>query len=123
VTTRLPRAALDSVGAPPVSDLGRYEVTGDPADRWRIKTPTLRNVAVTAPYMHDGSFSTLREVVEYYNRGAHPHDGLDPILGPLDLEERDLDDLVALLRSFTGDNLDELVRDARSEVVGNPGGE
>ena len=123
VTTRLPRMALDSIGAPPVSDLGRYEVTGDPADRWRIKTPTLRNVAITAPYMHDGSFSTLREVVEYYNRGAHPHDGLDPILGPLGLEERDLDGLVALLRSFTGDNLDELVRDARSEAVGNPGGE
>jgi len=123
VTRRLSRAALDSVGAPPAPDLGRYEVTGAPADRWRIKTPTLRNVSVTAPYMHDGSFSTLREVVEYYNRGAHPHDGLDPVLGPLGLEERDLDDLVALLQSFTGDNLDDLVRDARSEAVGNPGGD
>jgi len=120
-SANLARAVVESVGVPPAPDLGRYEVTGDPADRWRIKTPTLRNVALTAPYMHDGSFSTLREVVEFYNHGAHPHEGLDPILGPLGLDDRDVDDLVALLQSFTGDDIDELVRDARSEAVGNPG--
>jgi cytochrome c peroxidase len=120
-SARVPRAVVESVGEPPRIDLGRYEATGDPADRFRIKTPSLRNVALTAPYMHDGSISTLREVVVFYNQGAYPHDGLDPALGPLGLDDRDLDDLVALLQSFTGDNLDELVRDARSEAIGNVG--
>ena len=97
------------------------KVTGDPADRWRIKTPTLRNVALTAPYMHDGSFSTLRAVVEFYDRGGHPHEGIDPLLQPIGLREEEIDDLVAFLRSLTGDNLGELIADARSAPVGNPG--
>jgi cytochrome c peroxidase len=120
VVTTIERSAVESVGKPFANDLGRYEVTGDPADRWLFKTPSLRNVAVTAPYMHDGSYSTLREIVEFYNEGAHPHQGLDPLLGPLGLDEEQLDDLVSFLESLTGDNLDELVRDARSQPVGNP---
>jgi cytochrome c peroxidase len=120
VVTRVPRSAVESVGEPFANDLGRYEATGDPADRWRFKTPTLRNVAVTAPYMHDGSFSTLREVVEFYNGGAHPHEGLDSAVRPLGLDDHAIDDLVAFLQSLTGDNLDELIRDARSQAVGNP---
>ena len=123
VTTRLARSAVASVGAPPAADLGRYEVTGDVADRWRYKTPSLRNVAVTAPYMHDGSLSTLRGVVEYYNRGAHPHAQLDPLLRPLGLAKEEVDALVAFLASLTGSNLDELERDARSQQIGNPEGE
>jgi cytochrome c peroxidase len=119
VSTVLPHAAVAGVGAPPPSDLGRYEVTGDPVDRWRIRTPTLRNVALTAPYMHDGSFSTLDEVVQFYNHGAYPHDGLDPALRPLDLGERDRDDLVAFLGSLSGDNIEELIRDARSQAIGD----
>jgi cytochrome c peroxidase len=59
VVTRLERSAVQSVGEPFANDLGRYEVTRDPSDRWHFKTPSLRNVAVTAPYMHDGSYSTL----------------------------------------------------------------
>ena len=121
VQAPLERAAVESVGAPPAPDLGRYEVTGDPADRFRIKTPGLRNVALTAPYMHDGSLSTLREVVDFYNRGAHPHDGLDPAVRPLGLEAPDIDALVAFLESLTGGNVADLVRDARAEAVGNPG--
>jgi cytochrome c peroxidase len=122
VTTVLPHATVASVGAPPRADLGRCEVTGDPADRWRIRTPTLRNVALTAPYMHDGSFSSLREVVEFYDRGAYPHEGLDPAIRPLGLGKGDRDDLVEFLKSLTGENIDELIRDARSEAVGDPGG-
>jgi cytochrome c peroxidase len=122
VETTLPRSVVDSVGDPPASDLGRYEVTGDPSDRWRFKTPALRNVSLTAPYMHDGSLSSLRAVVMFYNGGAHPHDGLDPILGPLGLSDSQVDDLVAFLESLTGRGVDELVRDARSEEIGNPGG-
>lgn len=121
VTTPLGRSAVESVGQPPGNDLGRYEVTGDPADRWRIKTPTLRNVALTAPYMHDGSLSTLRQVVEFYDRGAYPHEGLDPVLRPLGVGAQEIDDLVTFLESLTGEGVDDLVRDARSEAVGNPG--
>jgi cytochrome c peroxidase len=122
VTVPLDRSTLDSVGEPPAPDLGRYEVTGDPADRWKFKTPSLRNVALTAPYMHDGSLSTLRDVVVFYNRGAIPHDGLDPLLRPLALTGAEVAGLVAFLESLTGENADALVRDARCEAIGNPGG-
>lgn len=115
------RSVVQSVGDPVPNDLGRYEVTGDPADRWRFKTPSLRNVALTAPYMHDGSISTLRQVVEFYRGGGHPHPDIDPMIRPLDLDNSQLDDLVAFLESLTGDNIAELVRDARSEAVGNVG--
>jgi cytochrome c peroxidase len=118
--THLERSTVASVGEPPANDLGRYEVTHDPADRWLFKTPTLRNVALTAPYMHEGSFPTLRKVVEFYNRGAHRHDGLDPRLRPLGLAENEIDEIVGFLESLTGDNIDELIRDARSQAIGNP---
>lgn len=121
VYTELDRAAVESVGDPPAHDLGRYQITRDPEDRWRFKTPTLRNVARTAPYMHDGSLTSLREVVEHYDRGGVPHEGQDPRLRPLGLTEREKDDLVAFLESLTGSHLDALVRDARSEKIGNVG--
>jgi len=121
VYTELDRAAVESVGDPPAHDLGRYEITRDPDDRWRFKTPSLRNVARTAPYMHDGSLTSLREVVEHYDRGGVPHEGQDPRLRPLGLTEREKDDLVAFLESLTGGHLDALVRDARSERIGNVG--
>jgi cytochrome c peroxidase len=104
----------------PPHDLGRYEVTEDPADRWQYKTPTLRNVALTAPYMHDGSLPTLRAVVEYYNAGGVPHELLDPRLAPLALGRHEIDDLVAFLESLTGDNTDTLVADAFAAPVGDP---
>jgi cytochrome c peroxidase len=117
------RSVVQSVGDPVPNDLGRYEVTGDRADRWRFKTPSLRNVALTAPYMHDGSLSTLRQVVEFYRRGGHPHPDIDPMIRPLDLDDDEVGDLVAFLESLTGDNVEELVRDARSEAAGNFGDE
>ena len=120
--TEVERAVVESVGKPVPPDLGRYRVTADPQDRWRFKTPSLRNVALTAPYMHDGSLSTLREVVEHYDRGGVPHEGLDPRIRPLGLTEAEKDDLVAFLESLTGSNVAELVEDARSAPVGNPGG-
>ena len=121
VFTNLERTVVNSVGDPPPSDLGRYEITLDPADRWLFKAPGLRNLTVTAPYMHDGSLPTLRAVVEFYNRGGMPHDGIDPLIRVLDLDDREVDDLVAFLESLTGDNLNELVQDVRSERVSNPG--
>ena len=100
------------------SDLGRYEVTRDPLHRWQFKTPILRNVALTGPYMHNGSLPTLSEVVDFYNRGGFPHEGTDPRLQPLGLSEQEKADLVEFLESLTGDNVTELIRDARSEQVG-----
>lgn len=62
------------------ADRGRFLVTGNPADMGAFKAPTLRNVALTAPYMHDGRFATLEEVVEHYNSGVQTSASLDPLM-------------------------------------------
>src|SRR5262249_33195175 len=69
---------------------GRAAITKDDADLGRFKTPTLRMVALTAPYMHDGSLATLNDVLEFYKRGGNPTDHLDPLLKPVDLSEADV---------------------------------
>jgi cytochrome c peroxidase len=114
------RQALEAVSEPSKPDFGRFEVTKNPADRWAYKTPSLRNVALTAPYMHDGSLATLADVVRFYNDGGRANDGLDPRIRPLGLSEADVADLVAFLESLTGANIADLIRDGRSVVVGNP---
>jgi cytochrome c peroxidase len=119
--TELDRSVVDSVGGPRPDDLGRYQITENPQDLWRFKTPILRNVALTAPYMHDGSLPTLRDVIEHYDAGGVAHDGLDPRIRPLGLSDREIGDLVAFLESLTGDNVADLVDDVRSERTGNPG--
>ena len=119
VFVEVPNKIIDQVGAPPPADVGRYEITQDPADRWKYKTPSLRNVALTAPYMHDGSIPTLREVVEFYNRGGEPNPLLDPRIRPLGLSESEIDDLVAFLKSLTGGNLPDLVADAQAAPIGD----
>src|SRR5690606_17744201 len=83
-------------------DLGRYVVTNDDADRGAFKTPTLRNVAQTAPYMHDGSQQTLEEVIAWYNKGGHPNEYLSAEIEPLNLTEQEQADLVAFLKALTG---------------------
>lgn len=113
------KKVIDSVGKPPPSDLGRYEVTQDPADRWRYKTPTLRNVALTAPYMHNGVFGTLKDVVSFYNKGGIPNPGLDPSIRPLGLTDDEMADIIAFLQSLTGDNVETLVRDAFAAPIGD----
>jgi cytochrome c peroxidase len=113
-------ALADATVIPAPNDLGRYEITQAPVDRWRYRTPSLRNVAVSAPYMHDGSLATLAEVVDYYARGGVPHDGLDPLLHPLALGARDKTDLVAFMESLTGSNVEALAVDARSAPIGDP---
>jgi len=114
-------AVVTEATEPPPSDLGRYEVTENPADRWKYKTPGLRNVALTAPYMHDGSLATLREVVEFYDRGGVPNELLDPAIRPLGLHEQEKEDLVAFLRSLTGSNVEVLVANAHAAPIGDPG--
>src|SRR5262245_36922028 len=81
-------------------DLGRFAVTKKDADRGKYKTPTLRAVKLTAPYMHDGSVKTLEEVVEFYNRGAGPNPHLDPAIRPLNLSKEEMADLVAFLKAL-----------------------
>jgi cytochrome c peroxidase len=91
---------------PDASALGRFIVTRQPKDIGAFKTPLLRNVALTAPYMHDGSQATLREVIDFYDRGGEPNANLDGGIRPLGLSEQEKADLVALLESLTSDDLD-----------------
>jgi cytochrome c peroxidase len=83
-------------------DEGRFAVTGRLADRGAFKTPTLREIARSAPYMHDGSLVTLRDVVDYYNRGGNSNPGLDTDLRPLKLTELEKNSLMAFLETFDG---------------------
>ena len=86
---------------------GLYAVTGNKNDLGKFKTPTLRNVALRGPYMHDGRFSTLEEVVEFYNSGVLPSSTLDPIMtkpgkeSGLHLSEQDKADLVNFMKALT----------------------
>ena len=82
------------------SELGRFNVTGIMNDIGKFKTPTLRNIALTAPYMHDGSLKTLKEVIEYYDKGGHQNRFLDAAIFPLELTRQEKQDLEAFLRSL-----------------------
>lgn len=91
-----------------VAELGRYVVSGQWRDIGAFKTPTLRNVSMTAPYMHDGSIETLEDVVDFYNNGGFVKQG-DPVNGfqsggirPLNLTDQQKSDLVAFLKMLTG---------------------
>jgi cytochrome c peroxidase len=87
----------------PKPDLGRYDVTKKDADRGAFKTPTLRNVVLTAPYMHDGSEQTLLQVVEFYDRGGIKNPNLSADVKPLGLSPQEKLDLVAFMEALTGD--------------------
>jgi cytochrome c peroxidase len=84
-------------------DEGRAAITRQPGDRGAFKTPTLREVEHSAPYMHDGSIDTLDAVVDYYDRGGNRHALLDPELRPLGLSESEKRVLVAFLRALSGE--------------------
>ncbi|MEN3943856.1 MbnP family protein [Prosthecobacter sp. SYSU 5D2] len=105
------------------ADLGRMIVTGDPADRGKFKTPSLRNIAVTAPYMHDGRFSTLEEVVEHYSQGVKRSSTLDPNLAKhpetgLQLTEAEKHALVAFLKTLTDEEF--ISAPAKTEIAQRP---
>jgi cytochrome c peroxidase len=91
---------------PDASALGRFIVSREPKDVGAFKTPQLRNVALTAPYMHDGSEATLLAVIEFYDRGGEPNPHLDGGMRPLGLTEQEETDLVELMKTFTSDDLD-----------------
>ncbi len=85
------------------ADEGRYLVTNEEVDRGAFKTPTVRDVSKHAPYMHDGSIATLREVVEHYNKGSVPNPFLDSKLEPLNLTEDEITALVAFMEALDGE--------------------
>ncbi len=97
------------------SDLGQMEVSGEERDKFEFKIPTLRNIGLTAPYMHDGRFETLEEVIEHYNSGIQPFDNLDDRLtttgvlgGPprqMNLNEEEKAALVSFLHTLTDEVL------------------
>lgn len=82
-------------------DLGRHELTLDPAHQGEFKTPSLRNLAFTAPYMHDGSLPSLPDVIEFYNRGGGSNPRLDPALRPLNLSAVEKTELLEFLESLS----------------------
>jgi len=106
----------------PAPNLGIYEYTKAPGDVGKFKTPTLRNIALTAPYMHDGSVPTLEAVLDHYSAGGRtiqegPHRGIghdnpnkDPLVGGFSLSQQDRADLIAFLESLTDS---ELIHDQR----------
>ena len=93
---------LHNTGVSVGRDLGHFEFTRHPEDRGRFKTPSLRNVAITAPYLHDGSVATLDAVVEFYDRGGQRNPNLDTQIQPLRLSQEERAALIAFLRSLTG---------------------
>lgn len=85
-------------------DLGRYEISKEENMKGAFKTPTLRNVALTAPYMHDGSQATLEEVMVWYNKGGHKNPWLSDKMKPLELTDQEVADVVAFMKEgLTGD--------------------
>lgn len=84
-------------------DEGRFAVTKNPADWGAFKTPTLRDIANTAPYMHDGSLKTLEEVVDYYDKGGVPNKNLDERMKKLNLTAQEKKDLVEFMRALSGE--------------------
>ena len=120
VFAELPQAAIDAVTQQRLpNDLGLYRITESPDDRWKFRTQTLRNVSLTAPYMHNGRFDTLREVIDFYDRGGVPNELLSPLIRPLELTEKEKQDLEAFLHSLTGSNVPDLVADAFAAPIGD----
>ena len=87
------------------AELGRYLVTREPKDIGAFKTSGLRNIALTAPFLHNGSEATLESVVEFYNKGGIPNPNLDGGIRPLNLSEDEKKDLVEFMKSLTSDDL------------------
>jgi cytochrome c peroxidase len=106
---------------PNTSEIGRFVVTRTFDDLGSFKTPTLRNIAVTAPYMHDGSVETLRDAVVHYNNGGVTVEG-DPVndflsggIRPLNLTDEQIDDLVAFMEALTSPEFADLTQEAEKE--------
>jgi len=93
------------------SELGRFLVTREPKDIGAFKTPPLRDIELTAPYMHDGSQKTLREVIDFYNKGGETNPNLDGGIRKLDLTDQEISDLEAFLKTLTSDSVRKLINE------------
>jgi len=92
-------------------DNGRFDVTKDPADKGKFKTPSLYNSASFAFSMHDGAFSTMKQVIEHYNVGGNPKNpNQDSLIFPLSLSDKEQADLIAFLESLTDEGLNHIKR-------------
>jgi len=94
---------------PRYNDIGRERVTGLEEDKYKFKVPTLRNIAVSLPYMHDGRFQSLKEVLDHYDSGVEPTQNLDPSLQQennlgISLTETEKNQLISFLNTLTDDN-------------------
>ena len=113
VKARLTPAEIARFGTPDRPDLGRFEISGRPEDLRAFRTPSLRNVARTGPYMHDGSLATLDAVLDHYVAGGSPDDpAQDPLIRPLQLSGDDRAALLAFLQSLTSPVVAETARAA-----------
>ncbi len=92
------------LSAEQISELGLFNVTGFIKDIGKFKTPTLRNIALTAPYMHDGSVESLEEVVDYYDKGGDKNRFIDSAIFPLHFTDQEKIDLVEFMKALTGSN-------------------
>jgi cytochrome c peroxidase len=104
---------LDAKGAYPLPNTGVHRITGNPDDMGRFRAPTLRNIALTAPYMHDGSLQSLEDVLDFYSMGGRnlvegPHAGdgrasplKDPLLRGFELSREEREELIAFLEALT----------------------
>ncbi len=98
-----------NLGVPQVGpmqeDLGRYYVTRRPEDTGVFKTPTLQSIVETAPYMHDGAFKTLEEVVDFLDQGGGKNSHLSPLIKPLGLTAEEKTDLITFLKALKGEEI------------------
>lgn len=104
------------------TELGRFITTKQPKDIGAFKTPGMRDVALTAPYMHDGSEATLMDVVVFYDKGGEPNPYLDGGITPLKLTQQEKQDLVAFMESLTGQGDGSPTRAALQDPARKEGG-
>lgn len=97
-------------------DLGRYLITGREEEKGAFKTPTLREIEHTGPYMHDGRFNTLEQVVEHYDDGGIKNKYLDQRIKPLKLSKQDKSDLVAFLKALSGEGWQNIKEPTKEQL-------
>lgn len=114
-TVEVADVELAAFVAPAATDLGRFEITLDPADRFAFRTPTLRNIERTAPYMHDGSLADLEAVVSFYDQGGKAVPNKSALVRPLHLTAPEQRALVAFLKALTSPAVDTLPAQLRAE--------
>jgi cytochrome c peroxidase len=120
ITVEVANDHFDKASETPKNDVGRFEVTSNPDDSWLYKTPSLRNIELTAPYMHDGSLRTLESVVDFYNVGGEDNPYKDQRMLPLGLTQEEKADLVAFMNALTGSNVKRLEKEAREAYFEAP---